>query len=55
MAHGRFTFARLTDDLRVIKNWLNNNPREFVILQFQQEHTSVPSRSAGDRIFDALQ
>jgi len=41
LAHNRFTFHRLTDELRVIKTWLDQNPREFVILQFQQEYTSI--------------
>ncbi len=54
MAHGMFTFARLTDELQVIKDWLDSNPFEFVILQFQQEYTSIKSTTAGNRIIDAL-
>lgn len=54
MAHGPFTFASLADELRVIKDWLDSNPSEFVILQFQQEYTNVDKKAAGNRIIDAL-
>ncbi len=54
LAHGAFQFRNLLDELRVIRDWMKNNPKEFILIQFQQEYTEIEGWQAGKRVIEGL-
>ena len=54
LSHANFQFRNLLDELRVIKDWMKSNPKEFILMQFQQEYTDVDSWTAGKRVLEGF-